>query len=164
MKSNPDEKDNVGIAQLALASCYESSNKQTLAISYLELFISHAQGNLSQRLDEAKACNQLAILLTKLGKYNSAESYFERQYCIISSIKDASVTKSSSTNEIHNFGLPAIQLGIAKAQSKLEFLFETVADPSGISALLKWKESRTFGDYLPPSKRVVLNKMEELGE
>ena len=61
--------------------------------------------------------------------------------------------------ETEELRVAVVQLGIAKARAQMHFMFDTVADSKGISALIDWKNTRTFGSYLPPSHRVVRSEI-----
>jgi hypothetical protein len=140
----------------------------------LESFILHTQLDPSQRDIEAKACKQLGVLFSKQRQYDASVTYFEKHFNLIT--KKAGRTSSlttpiqshikymsskmkpeSSNNlpETEEFRLASVQLGIAKANSQMNFLFDTVSDIKGVSALIDWKNTRSFGTYLPPSHRVV---------
>ena len=56
--------------------------------------------------------------------------------------------------ETEELRVAVVQLGVAKANAQMHFMFDTVADGKGVSALIDWKNTRTFGSYLPPSHRV----------
>ncbi len=155
------------------------SNKHSVAISYLELFISQAQGDPSQRVIESQACNQLGNLYSKQGRHDLAVLYFDRHFHLLngSSTKyDAAFTAGKSQPDLFNsfnsltvatnpvapvakmdnsdVNCAMIQLGISKANAQMDVLFETVADPYGVQALIGWKNTRSFGEYLPPAHRV----------
>ncbi|KAJ3306508.1 hypothetical protein HDV03_005118 [Kappamyces sp. JEL0829] len=175
-------KDNEGNAQLILADCYERSNKQSTAISYLELFISQAQGDPAQRDVESQACNQLGTLYSKQGRHDLAVLYFDRHFHLISGHSKHIQAKVTAMGEVAANDPPKpvaavsspilgtdvkamvadmrhamVQLGISKANAQMDLLFETVADPSGVHALIQWKNTRSFGDYVPPAHRVLVD-------
>jgi tetratricopeptide (TPR) repeat protein len=166
-----NQRDNEGHGQLLLASCYEMSNKLNHAITYLEMFISQANLDPMQSEVESKACNQLGELYNKIGKYNLAAQYFERQFAILKGqcnltrkgstsmlLKQEShllLTSPTSFAETPDLIAAKVQLGIAKANDQMSFFFETIADPNGVEALLRWKSKNNFGDYIPPTRRVM---------
>eukprot|EP00842_Homolaphlyctis_polyrhiza_P002334 jgi/Hompol1/3100/HPOL_003122-RA len=46
-------------------------------------------------------------------------------------------------------GAAQAQLGISRANAQMALYFETIVDPNGMQALLKWKTERTFGNFVP---------------
>jgi tetratricopeptide (TPR) repeat protein len=133
------------------------------------MFISHAQLDPAQRDAESKACNQLGELYNKTGRYDFAAQYFERHFQILNGqaglarkgsssmlLKDAAMTsKPRTVTETPQLRAAKVQLGVAKANAQMAFFFDTVADPKGVDALLLWKAKNTFGDYIPPTQRVM---------
>lgn len=121
-------------------------NKKDHAISYLEVFI-ESQTDPNQKEAEAKACKQLGMLYSKIEKYDLSANYFDRHYQLVKTLPPSKNLLIESS---------MVQLGIAKANSKMQFFFETVADPKGTLAIVKFKEDGSFGDYLPPAHRVTI--------
>ncbi|KAJ3261575.1 hypothetical protein HK103_005413 [Boothiomyces macroporosus] len=121
-------------------------NKKDHAISYLEVFI-ESQTDPNQKEAEAKACKQLGMLYSKIEKYDLSANYFDRHYQLVKTLPPSKNLLIESS---------MVQLGIAKANSKMQFFFETVADPKGTLAIVKFKEDSSFGDYLPPAHRVTI--------
>ncbi|KAJ3325054.1 Tetratricopeptide repeat protein 29 [Blyttiomyces sp. JEL0837] len=85
-----------GKAQTALASCYESFSNPTQATDYLQQFVSITENDPTQQTSLAQACKQLGIIYNKMGKYDEAVTYFERQYEIACSLSN---DLSPSTSE-----------------------------------------------------------------
>ncbi|KAJ3274522.1 Tetratricopeptide repeat protein 29 [Terramyces sp. JEL0728] len=141
-----EDRVNEGNAQLILAECYEQLNKKDHAISYLEVFI-ESQTDSTQKEAEAKACKQLGMLYNKIEKHDLSSNYFDRHYQLLKTITPSSHMQVESA---------MVQLGVAKANSKMQFFFETIADPKGVSAIIQFKEDGSFGDYLPPAHRVTI--------
>lgn len=81
-----------------------SSNKENLAISYLELFISQAQADPSQREAESMACNQLALLYNKMNRFDLSAGYFQRHFQLINEI--SSKNDHSKISDDSNPSLP----------------------------------------------------------
>ncbi|KAI8899417.1 hypothetical protein BC833DRAFT_647920 [Globomyces pollinis-pini] len=159
-----DVKENEGAAQLILAHCYEIVNKQNIAISYLEMFITKVQADPTQRKAEAQACKQLGILYTKLERYDLSVHYFDQNFKLTQSVisekpdeeKKSENIKASIQNSESQLQSAMVQLGISKANAKMNLFFETIADPNGLMALIQWKSNRSFGSYVPPAHRVIL--------
>jgi tetratricopeptide (TPR) repeat protein len=136
-----------------------------MAISYLEIFINQAQADPDQKENESRACNQLGELYNKIGKYELAVPYFERHFAILNETSNETVKNDKESDTWRNYRAKTkdirsakVQLGIAKANDNLNFYFETVSDPKGVGALLQWKSQQTFGDYIPPTQRVMVSQ------
>ncbi|KAJ3082586.1 TPR-like protein [Rhizoclosmatium globosum] len=162
-----------GKAQLALASCYESSGNLQQATNYLKLFIESTEQDPAQKQSLAQACNQIGVLYNKLGQFPEAVQYFDRHFAlaceiakeqqqqndgrpsIVQSSQQSSQTSpptNSTPSKSMNVGAAQIQLGLSKANANMETFFNAVVQ-SGInggiknphfSALLSWKAARAF--------------------
>ncbi|KAI9350312.1 hypothetical protein BDR26DRAFT_798666 [Obelidium mucronatum] len=160
-----------GKAQLALASCYESSGNLEQATNYLKLFIEATENDSAQKQSLAQACNQIGVLYNKLGQFPEAVKFFDRHFALAREIaKDQQgaapsqkpnsepqqqpnpppQSAPSSPNKSMSLGAAQIQLGLSKANANMSTFFNTVIN-SGIagdvknphfSALLAWKARR----------------------
>ncbi|KAI8839488.1 hypothetical protein BJ741DRAFT_547097 [Chytriomyces cf. hyalinus JEL632] len=161
-----------GKAQLALASCYESSGNLEEATEHLKQFIDATESDPAQKTSLAQACNQIGVLYNKLGDFPKAVTFFDRHFALaceinneqkillqkqesaISNDVSQSATVSVSTTHSGTKGLSVgsaqIQLGLSKANANMAVFFKHVVDagydPKGESfaALLRWKATRTF--------------------
>lgn len=144
----------------------------------MEQFILKTEGDVSQKDVEAKACKQLGILYYKESRFDLSVTYFDRHFHLINgkgfnkylthqqreqqpqqAQQVASIyTTQNLIPETSDIRKAMVQVGIAKANAQMDFLFQTVSDPKGVQALCGWKSNRSFGNYLPPSYRVPENK------
>ncbi|KAJ3231980.1 Tetratricopeptide repeat protein 29 [Chytriomyces hyalinus] len=160
-----------GKAQLALASCYESSGNLEEATEHLKQFIDATESDPAQKTSLAQACNQIGVLYNKLGDFPKAVTYFDRHFALACEINneqkillqkqesaissDASQSGTVSVSTTHStkglsVGSAQIQLGLSKANANMAEFFKHVVDagydPKGESfaALLRWKATRSF--------------------
>ncbi len=149
--------------------CFDRSNDIGLAISYLQQFLSAAEGDSSLKLASSQACSQLGRLFHKIGNFKESVHYYEQHYKLTVELDKESMALAarSQATAAHKHGqeeanngshfvaltsdstaldtrLASIQLGAARADSQLDDLFKQVCDQTvaGIQPLLLWKSSR----------------------
>ncbi|KAI8613678.1 hypothetical protein BC830DRAFT_1131013 [Chytriomyces sp. MP71] len=174
-----------GRAQLALATCYESSGNLEEATDYLKQFIEATESDPNQKTSLAQACNQIGILYNKIGDFDQAVTYFDRHFALaceinkeqLSQAAAAPVALAADAEKDQQFMPPAaplakslsvgsaqIQVGLSKANANMRQFFEYVVegrkDLKGekFVGLLKWKAMRAFeGNATPgPPSSVIL--------
>ncbi|KAJ3029017.1 UNVERIFIED_CONTAM: Tetratricopeptide repeat protein 29 [Siphonaria sp. JEL0065] len=149
-----------GKAQLALASCYESSGNLHQATNYLKLFIESTEQDPAQKQSLAQACNQIGVLYNKLSQFPEAVQYFDRHFALACEIAKeqqqpaggASTAPAPPTSDSQivvappaapstppkamSLGAAQIQLGLSKANANMRTFFNAIIQ-SGITGDIK---------------------------
>lgn len=73
-----------GMAQAALASCFESSGDTFSAIGHLTKLLSYSEKYGIGKKERAQACNRLGVIYNKIGEYSLAIEFFEKHFSILS--------------------------------------------------------------------------------
>lgn len=130
------DKKKEGLAQAALASCYEKSGNTQLAANYLKNYVEMAESDGTAKISQGLALNQLGLLYTKMENHPMSFKYFKKFYDL-SAESDTEFDKNL-LNEA------AVKLGIASGNAQMNTFFEHVIKTPAHPGLLEWKASRSF--------------------
>jgi tetratricopeptide (TPR) repeat protein len=130
------DKKKEGLAQAALASCYEKSGNIQLAANYLKNYVEMAESDGTARISQKLAVNLLGLLYTKMENYPVSVKYFKKFY-------DLSA-ESDSEIDINLLNEAAVKLGISSGNAQMSTFFEHVIKTPAHPGLLEWKASRSF--------------------
>lgn len=88
-----------GMAQAALASCFESSGDTFSAIGHLTKLLSLSEKYGIGKKERAQACNRLGVIYNKIGEYSLAIEFFEKHFAILSGDERPEGEEGSETTE-----------------------------------------------------------------